>query len=195
MWWVAPVVLLAIVAAGVVVLRSLPHDDDKVIGATTIPSPTSWVPLPPASGQQPGQTSAEPIQIAVDPAGYRFDHSEELYYFRSPSGKFSCGIVTSPISAGCHGRTSPVPPRPESCPPQISWAGGMSVSRDGKTGFICTGGVIYANGFGGTDPVLPYGHSLTVLGFSCTSAPSGISCTHLTTGHGFRIAADSNEQF
>ncbi|MFS8103842.1 hypothetical protein LFM09_42655 [Lentzea alba] len=177
-------------------LRFLTHSDDNdTIGATTTSSPVSVIPLPPVTNQHTGRTSAAPTEIAVDPADYRFDHAEELYYFRSPSGKFFCGIVTAPMSAGCHGPTSPVPPRPESCAPQISWGAGMSVDRDGTTGFICTGGVIYANGFGETDPVLPYGHSLTVLGFSCTSAPAGIRCTHLTTGHGFRIATDSNEQF
>ncbi|WP_338043629.1 alpha/beta fold hydrolase [Lentzea albidocapillata] len=134
--------------------------------------------------------------IPVNPADYRLPESpHELYYFRSPSKNFSCGIITLELSAGCHGKTSPVPPRPEHCSTHISWGSGMFVNATGKTDFICTGGVIYSNGFGREDPVLPYGRSLTVLGFTCVSRQSGVTCTHQSTAHGFRIAAESNEQF
>lgn len=134
--------------------------------------------------------------VPVNPADYRLpEHPNELYYFRSPSTNFSCGIITLPPSAGCHGTTAPVPPRPEDCNARISWGRGLFVHATGKTGFICTGGAIYSNGFGRDDPVLPYGRSLTAHGFTCVSRQSGVTCTHHPTDHGFRIAAESNEQF
>ncbi|MFI5560674.1 hypothetical protein [Amycolatopsis japonica] len=123
----------------------------------------------------------------------------ERYYFQSPSGKFQCGILgkvgSEPTSAGCHGATTPVPPRPSSCDENISWGGGMFVDDGGGTGFICTGGVLYSSGFDVTPRVLPYGGSLAVLGFTCRSAENGVRCAHDGTGHGFRISSSSHEQF
>jgi hypothetical protein len=134
--------------------------------------------------------------IPVNPNDYRLAGSpNEVYYFSSPSKNFSCGIINLQLSAGCHGKTSPVPPRPDRCSTHISWGSGLFVDSNGKTDFICTGGVIYSNGFGREDPVLPYGRSLTAGDFTCVSKETGIRCTHKPTGHGFRIAAGSNEQF
>ncbi|MFC5286720.1 hypothetical protein ACFPM7_06625 [Actinokineospora guangxiensis] len=146
-------------------------------------------------------TSDRPTTTTANPADYRFVAAGdwERYYFSSPSGRFICGILGSvadePPSAGCHGETDPIPPRPADCSEHISWGGGLFVDATGNTDFICTGGVIYDSGFGDPGRPLPYGASLTALGFTCTSAQTGISCTHTDTRHGFRIATTSNERF
>jgi len=120
----------------------------------------------------------------------------EAYQFISPSGNFSCGIsgpnFDEPAVAACQGATEPVPPRPTSCPEQISWGYGLFVNEHGDVDYMCAGGLTISDG---TGKVLPYGKSLIVLGFTCTSAPVGISCTDSTSGHGFRIASRSNETF
>ncbi|SER91280.1 hypothetical protein [Actinokineospora terrae] len=104
-------------------------------------------------------------------------------------------MADEPASAGCHGPTAPVPPRPRDRSEHISWGGGLFVDTNGHNDFICTGGVIYDSGFGSPARALPYGTSLTALGFSCTSAENGIRCAHTPSHHGFRIASTSNERF
>ncbi|MFD4638179.1 alpha/beta fold hydrolase [Lentzea sp. NPDC058436] len=134
--------------------------------------------------------------IPVDPNDHRVSTGISVYYaFESPSGNFRCSINPSEPTAGCHGKTSPVPPRPQRCNPNINWGSGLFVDAQGKTDFICTGGVRYGNFTDSEERVLPYGRSLTAGDFTCVSKETGISCTHKPTGHGFRIAAGSNEQF
>jgi pimeloyl-ACP methyl ester carboxylesterase len=134
--------------------------------------------------------------IPVNPNDYRMPDSPwEYYVFKSPSKNFTCGIMLLQPSAGCHGKTSPVPPRPERCSPNINWGSGLFVDANGKTDFICTGGLQYGSFSGSDEPVLPYGRSLTAGGFTCVSKQAGIMCSHQPSGHGFRIAAESNEQF
>lgn len=129
----------------------------------------------------------------MNPADYRSANAVEQYFFRSPSGRFSCRVVAEPLSAGCHGDTSPVPDRPATCSPEISWGAGMWVDAGGGTGFLCTGGTIYSDSTPG--PVLGYGDQLSVLGLTCVAREDGVRCAHDATGHGFRIAAESNELF
>lgn len=123
------------------------------------------------------------------------------YYFTSPSGKFSCGIIradTAPshkAAAGCHGPTQPIPPRPSTCPSTISWGKGMQVNSDGAVSFICTGGVIYAPGSGTDPPSLDYGRTLSINGFSCSTATTGVTCKNDASGHGFIIADSSHRTF
>ncbi|GHH40510.1 alpha/beta fold hydrolase [Lentzea cavernae] len=142
-----------------------------------------------------GAVDALAQPIPVNPDDYRMPNEYlEYYAFKSPSGNFTCSIVFTEPSAGCHGKTSPLPPRPERCNPNISWGSGLFVDAKGRTDFICTGGLLYG-GMNGGEKVLPYGRSLTAGDFTCVSKETGISCTHKPTGRGFRIAAGSNEQF
>lgn len=137
--------------------------------------------------------------VAVDSAnasGYKFRDS---FYFRSSDGAYACGILAPADrgdmhGAGCHGTTSPVPPRPSDCPEGPGWGRGLQVSATGGVSFLCTGGVIYANGFSDA-PLLPVGEPLSALGFSCESIEDGVRCSQIATGHGFTIRPQSNEQF
>lgn len=146
----------------------------------TIPPTTTVPPVTPAPTSEPQTTYA-----ALDGA----------YYFSSPDGQFQCGIVvlSSRTEAGCQGVTTPVPPRPEDC--MISWGNGIRVTNDGPAGFMCSGGAVYTSGGETIDPPLAVGSTLAEDGFTCVSAADGISCTNDATGHGFRIAADSNDTF
>lgn len=133
---------------------------------------------------------------SANASNYKFRDS---FYFRSSDGAYACGIL-GPADrgdghgAGCHGTTSPVPPRPSDCPEGPGWGRGLQVSATGEVSFLCTGGVIYANGFSDA-PILQVGEPLSVLGFSCESIEDGVRCSQIATGHGFTIRPQSNEQF
>lgn len=73
----------------------------------------------------------------------------------------------------------------------VGWAGGIKVDVSGEVSFLCAGGVIYA-GNDGPGKVLPSNSTLTYAGFVCMIDSTGVSCMEKSTGHGFRIASDSN---
>ncbi|MEK8069949.1 DUF6636 domain-containing protein [Rhodococcoides navarretei] len=157
--------------------------------ATTTPAPvttTEALPPPPPPVEPPPPT-AEP-QTTYAPIG-------GAYYFSSPDGLFQCGIVplSTRTEAGCQGTTTPVPPKPEDC--MINWGNGIRVTNDGPAAFMCSGGVVYTSGGDTIDPPLAVGATIAGNGFTCTSAENGISCVDDATGHGFRIAPDSNEVY
>lgn len=150
-----------------------------------VPTTTEAPPPPPPPSEVPTvptpQTTYAPLEGA--------------YYFSSPDGQFQCGIVTLPsrTEAGCQGTTTPVPSRPEDC--MISWGNGIRVTNEGPAAFMCSGGAVYTSGGEQIDPPLEVGQQIVGDGYTCTSAVDGISCTNDDTGHGFRIAADSNETY
>lgn len=156
---------------------------------TTTPAPvtTTEVPLPPPPPPVEPPPTAEPQTTYAAIGG--------AYYFSSPDGLFQCGIVplSSRVEAGCQGTTTPVPPRPDDC--MINWGNGIRVTNDGPAAFMCSGGVVYTSGGESIDPPLAVGASISENGFTCTSAENGISCVDDATGHGFRIAPDSNEVY
>lgn len=140
--------------------------------------------------------SAPPPPHPVNAADYQF---RDDFFFRSSGGDYACGILApgsrgEKMGAGCHGTTDPVPPRPADCPEGPGWGKGLQVSATGAVSFLCTGGVIYASGFGEA-PILKSGDSLSAFGFTCASLDRGVRCTQIESGHGFTIKPDSNEEF
>jgi pimeloyl-ACP methyl ester carboxylesterase len=131
-------------------------------------------------------------QVQADPAGYQ--KSPGLHSFDSPSGRFLCGVLApyegQPGVAACQGSTTPIPPKPADC--RLNWGGGMYVDSTGKVDYVCAGGLMLSDG---NAKVLPYGATLSVSGMTCTSETTGMRCVHDQTGHGFRVAAESNETF
>ena len=117
----------------------------------------------------------------------------ESYYFTSPDGQFHCGIVKLPTrtEAGCEGTTDPVPPRPDDC--VVNWGNGIRVANEGEGAFMCSGGPVYLSD--GDTAVLPAGATLSKLGYSCTTTETDVTCVNDGTGHGFTVAAGSNETF
>ncbi|KZE99581.1 MULTISPECIES: DUF6636 domain-containing protein [unclassified Rhodococcus (in: high G+C Gram-positive bacteria)] len=155
--------------------------------ATTTPAPVTTteeaLPPPPPPVEPPPTAEPQTTYAAIGGA----------FYFSSPDGLFQCGIVplSNRTEAGCQGTTTPVPPRPEDC--MINWGNGIRVTNQGPAAFMCSGGVVYTSGGETIDPPLAVGATIAENGFTCTSAENGISCVDDATGHGFRIAPDSNE--
>jgi hypothetical protein len=124
-----------------------------------------------------------------------FSGAPESYFFQSPDTKYLCGFDAQ--RAACQGSTQPIPARPASCPEGgPGWGHGMFVTPQ-ETGFVCAGGVMYYPV--GRQPEdkdrLTEGQAISALGFTCTAEKTGIQCKHDASGHGFRIAPDSNERF
>ncbi|CCQ14907.1 putative uncharacterized protein [Rhodococcus sp. AW25M09] len=155
------------------------------VTTTVAPLPNSEEPLPPPPVEPPPTSEPQTTYAAIGGA----------YYFTSPDGLFQCGIVplSSRTEAGCQGTTTPVPPRPEDC--MINWGNGIRVTNDGPAAFMCSGGVVYTSGGETMDPPLAVGATIAEGGFTCSSAANGISCVDDATGHGFRIAPESNEVY
>lgn len=160
--------------------------------AVAAPTTTSEVPAPVVTTTEappPPPPAPEPVPTPQT----TYAALDGAYYFSSPDGQFQCGIVTlaSRTEAGCQGTTTPVPPRPEDC--MISWGNGIRVTNQGSAEFMCSGGAVYTSGGEQIDPPLAVGQQIAADGYTCTSAPDGIACINDETGHGFRIAPDSNE--
>ncbi|RRQ29340.1 hypothetical protein DK926_00180 [Rhodococcus sp. Eu-32] len=160
---------------------------------TTTAAPTTTTEAPVPTTEAPLPTTTEPAPAPTPQTTYAA--LDGAYYFSSPDGQFQCGIVTlsSRTEAGCQGTTDPVPPRPEDC--MISWGNGIRVTNEGAASFMCAGGAVYTSGGEAIDPPLGVGQTIAADGYTCTSSADGISCTNDETGHGFRIAPDSNEVY
>lgn len=133
----------------------------------------------------------EVTEVPADP--YR---QGSFYFFTSADKRYSCGIAAE--VALCQGETQPVPPRPESCPEGgPNWGYGMSVDDAGKPDFVCAGGLIYGPLDRQPDErdVLRPDTAITAFDFRCAAVNDGVRCTHSPTGHGFYIAARTNDRF
>ncbi|NLU83228.1 DUF6636 domain-containing protein [Rhodococcus sp. HNM0569] len=155
---------------------------------TTQAEPSTTTPAPSTTTES---SSAAPTTTLRDVEYER----NESYFFTTPDGGFSCGIVKLPsrTEAGCQGATSPVPPRPEDC--MVDWGHGVRVENEGEGAFMCAGGAVYTSGGDDPDPVLPAGSELSKLGYTCKTSATDVTCSNDETGHGFRVASDSNDTF
>jgi hypothetical protein len=157
---------------------------------TTTLAPTTTTTAPPTTTTTTTTTtSAPPSTTAVEYA------RNEAVYFSSPVGGFECGIISLPTrtEAGCQGATTPIPARPENC--MVNWGNGIRVTGNGPGEFLCSGGPVYTSGVSAADSVLPVGDKVSSFGFTCKSEAKGVTCVKDDTGHGFRIATDSNDTF
>jgi hypothetical protein len=97
-------------------------------------------------------------------------------------GNLLCDIKRSSYSRaqqnGCQARSG------------LDWHG-FELSNRGKALPVCTGGVLYD--IGRDTPrfvVLAYGHTWRSHGFTCTSRPTGLTCTN-GHGHGLFVSRES----
>ncbi|MCK8669597.1 hypothetical protein M1M07_00510 [Rhodococcus sp. HM1] len=165
------------------------------------PTTTTSTPAPTTTTVAPVTTTTEPVTTTVATTEPEAPTSlvdvpyerNESYYFTSPDGQFHCGIVKLPTrtEAGCEGTTDPVPPRPDDC--VVNWGNGIRVANEGEGAFMCSGGPVYLSD--GDTAVLPAGATLSKLGYSCTTTETDVTCVNDGTGHGFTVAAGSNETF
>lgn len=161
--------------------------------ATPHTTPGSPDTTPDSPGTTPGSVQAAFTGTPED-ENHGLDHGS--YMFTSPDGTFHCGIESAdgsrPARAGCQGDTSPVPARPTSCSTTTLWGDGMTVDANGSTRFLCADDAEFPSRTAGP---LAYGKMVTALGFTCASRHDGIWCRDDSTGHGFRIAPQSNATF
>lgn len=128
------------------------------------------------------------VAVAADPAAYEVRGG---HYFTSPSGKWSCAILTiSDPVAGCHGpipKKAPDAPRGDGSPAHPNT---VLVAKGSPARFQHRGDPAYTP-TDGKAKVLPYRETLTVAGMSCSvSKASGVTCRD-NQGHSFTISAST----
>jgi hypothetical protein len=106
----------------------------------------------------------------------------QLRQFRSPSGNIGCVMTSGGVRCDIAHRSWKPPRRPRSCP--LDYGQGITVGRTGHAGFVCAGDTALDP----TGPVLAYGRSLTLSGFTCQSTTAGMTCRRASTGHGFFLS-------
>ncbi|MEZ5153031.1 hypothetical protein [Rhodococcus zopfii] len=160
---------------------------------TSAPAPTTTTVAPTTTTTtEPATTTTIEPEAPTSLVDVPYERNES-YYFTSPDGQFHCGIIKLPTrsEAGCEGTTDPVPPRPDDC--VVNWGNGIRVANEGEGAFMCSGGPVYLSG--DDTAALPAGSTLSKLGFSCSTTGTDVTCVNDDTGHGFTVAAGSNETF
>jgi hypothetical protein len=102
--------------------------------------------------------------------------------FRTPSGNIGCGYNDHPHHLRCDIReSSDLPPEPRSC--ELDYGNAYSMNLRGRAQAICAGDT--ANN--PESPVLHYGHTKHIGGFTCKSKRIGLRC-HNKSHHGFFLS-------
>ncbi|GAC56429.1 hypothetical protein GOHSU_06_00410 [Gordonia hirsuta DSM 44140 = NBRC 16056] len=137
-----------------------------------------------AGEQQPLQDSgpAAPPEPAAPAAADPSDYAAEAgYFFSSASGKWKCGIRRA--DAGCHG------PLPAGAPLSYGQRPTGAVVGSGAAELVKFSSPEFMLQSGRTAPVLPYGQTLTINGFSCSiDQTAGVTCRNDGTGRGFTVS-------
>lgn len=148
-----------------------------------------------AGTSRPKAVPAAAKDKSVEASQYRGSYGSESnsYYFRSPSGKFSCSIRSD--VTGCNSDSFPSwAPRVEApsfdtmvAPNEVSFSPGR------RAQLAYTGEAVHykldATGSNYVETrVLPYGSTLTAYGVTCTvSKDKGVACSE--GSHGFQVAS------
>ena len=119
-----------------------------------------------------------------------------IVYFQTPSRNIGCAYLPV-ISKGdvptlrCEIRSGlrPLPPRPRGCGDAV-WGQAVAMSRTGRPRGICISDTIREP----SAPVLGYGRTWRVGGFTCVSRPSGLRCAN-RAGHGWRLSRERSSFF
>jgi hypothetical protein len=110
--------------------------------------------------------------------------ADDYISFVSPSGNISCALFTGDIAgARCDMRelTPSFPTPPDDC--ELDWGNSFLVNADGPAVPICYGDTVASP----DAVVLDYGKSISLGGFTCTSAKTGMACV-ASSGHGFHLS-------
>lgn len=102
--------------------------------------------------------------------------------FSSPTHNIGCYIDKTVARCDVARHTYRPPAKPASCP--LDWGDSIQVTR--RAGFVCHGDTTL-----GATYVLGYGHQVRFGDKVCISRRTGVVCTNLRTGHGFRLSAGS----
>jgi hypothetical protein len=106
-----------------------------------------------------------------------------------PSRNIGCIFSQSPRYVRCDVRTGlrPPPPRPSSC--DLDWGYGLEMTLVSRPKTLCAGDTTLGQG-----PVLAYGASLEIEGFTCVSQRVGLRCTNRAR-HGFFLSRERWRKF
>jgi hypothetical protein len=118
------------------------------------------------------------------PAGAQ---STKFVYFRMPSKNIACAYTTGfgPPFLRCD-IYSGLRPKPSRRCTEGAWDA-VSMTRTGKARPQCISDSVYNN----KAPVLNYGQTWKYGGFKCKSKTTGLTCTSITSGHGFFLSRQS----
>jgi hypothetical protein len=114
-----------------------------------------------------------------------------IVYFQTPSKNIGCAYLPA-ISSGdvptlrCEIRSGlrPLPARRGRCREGV-WGQAVAMTRRGRAGGICISDTVREP----SAPVLGYGRTRRVGGFTCMSREGGLSCTNLSD-HGWFLSRE-----
>ncbi|WP_051265792.1 hypothetical protein [Nakamurella lactea] len=174
-------------------LWTVPYGPLGPNGTETFPAPqhigvsTAWFAVnrtPGIAAQAgPGSNGTSSAGSAVNPDDFA-DHA--IHNFKSPSGNLYCEMTdTVRCVIFSYDFTVPTPTdAPSLCPAASARAvNQLMIDAAGRAGTACNGdpGEVHPK-------ILPYGRSLTIGQFRCSSATTGVDCRSTRTGHGFTLA-------
>jgi hypothetical protein len=101
---------------------------------------------------------------------------------QTPSLNIGCIFGVSPRYVRCDVRSGlrPAPPRPRGC--DLDWAYALEMTLISRPKILCAGDTALGQG-----PVLSYGATLRIEGFTCLSQRIGLRCTNRAR-HGFFLS-------
>lgn len=147
--------------------------------ATASPEASSESPTP---TQAPSTSALDPPVRSVDPESYRGQDRNDGYFFTSPSGNLSCGILDGGVT-GCQA-WSLVANLPECDKPQTNSSPAIEFTRGQQaSGFCLSEGAFFSEAL-----ILEYGREIHVAGITCSSELTGVTCIEESTGLGFTAA-------
>ena len=117
-------------------------------------------------------------------------HAGSGYSFQSPSGNIACQVSAGDdgaSSAMCEISDHTYAKPPNANCPYPGWGDRVEMDGGSAPGWLCHGDAFLAAGL----PTLPYGQTRTAGPITCDSEPSGVTCTDASTGHYFRLSAQS----
>ena len=105
-------------------------------------------------------------------------------FFESPSRNIGCVILDGTARCDIAKRSWTPPPRPSSCPSEVDYGQGLTVSRTGAPALVCAGDTALDP----NAPILAYGQLETIGVMRCASTLAGMTCRSTRSGHGFFVS-------
>jgi hypothetical protein len=135
------------------------------------------------------------VALAVGLVGAAVAPASVVQLFRTPSGNIGCafsaglpGAEKPTLRCDIRSRLRPEPRAPKSCP--LDYGDAIEVSQLGHPTLVCHGDTAIDP----RAPVLAYGHSWRRGGISCTSRPTGLTCSNRSR-HGFFLSRQKWQLF
>lgn len=118
--------------------------------------------------------------------------SDDVLFFRSPSGNINCVLGTGDdafVRCDISGFTPSFSQPPAGC--DLDWGDSFEISATGRKGVLgCHGDTAFSE----DSFTLGYDDALIFAGFACRSEKTGMSCTN-ERGHGFEISKAKQRVF